>query len=150
MSWLPIMTGSVFRGGSGSRGVCGDRAALGVGEAAEVHEAGHVDADEHVGLGVEDVVELEGAHLAGDVGEGDGEGAAEAAALFRLAEGDDLGVFDGGEQGADGLTGVGAAAVAGAVEGDAGGLVEFAGPGFDAEAVVDEVDDFPGPTGERV
>jgi hypothetical protein len=71
-----------------------------------VHEAGHVDAGEHVGFGVEDVVELEGAHLAGDVREGDGKRAAEAAALFLLAEGDDLGVFDGGQQGADGLAGL--------------------------------------------
>jgi hypothetical protein len=35
------------------------------------------------------------------------------------------------------------------VEGDAGGGSNFPGPGFDAEAVVDEVDDFPGPVGER-
>jgi hypothetical protein len=33
------------------------------------------------------VVELEGAHLAGDVREGDGEGAAEAAALFGWPKG---------------------------------------------------------------
>lgn len=126
-----------------------DRTALGRGEAGEVHEAGHVDADEHVGIGIEDIVELEGAHLARDVGESDGEGAAKSAALFLLAERDDFGVFDRGEERADGLAGGGAAAMAGAMEGDTGRFLELAGPGFDAEAVVDEIDDFPCAVGER-
>ena len=126
-----------------------DRAALGGGEAGEMHEAGHVDTDEQVGIGIEDIVELEGTHLAGDVGESDGEGAAEPTALLLLAERDDLGVFDRGQERADGLAGGGAAAVAGAVEGDAGRFLELAGPGFDTEAVVDEINDFPGAVGER-
>ena len=46
------------------------------------------------GFSVEDVVELEGAHAAGDVREGHREGAAEAAALVGLAEGDDFEVAD--------------------------------------------------------
>ncbi len=66
----------------------GDGAALGGGEAGEVHEAGHVAADEEIGLLFEDVVELERAHFSGNVREGDGESAAEAAALLTLAEGE--------------------------------------------------------------
>jgi hypothetical protein len=66
-----------------------------------------------------------------------------------LAEGDDLGVFDGGKQGADGLSGAGSTAVAGAVEGDAGGFGELAGPRLDAGAIEDEIHDFPGAARER-
>ena len=84
------------------------------------------------------------------MGEGDGEGAAEAAALFVLAEGGDDGVFDRFQQREGGLAAVSAATVAGAVEGDTGGFLKFSGPGFDAEAVVNEVHDFPSATGEGV
>ncbi len=67
------------------------------GEAREVHEAGHVAADEEVGLLFEDVVEFERSHFSGDVREGDREGAAEAAALFALAEGEQGDIADGGK-----------------------------------------------------
>ena len=49
-----------------------------------------------------------------------------------------------------GLAAAGAATVAGTVEGDARGLIELSGPFFDTQPVVDEVHDFPGPTGEGV
>lgn len=81
----------------------GDGAALGGGETGEVHEAGHVAADEEVGVLFEHVVELERAHFSGDVGECYREGAAEAAALLGLAEGDERDVFDRGKQGAGGF-----------------------------------------------
>ena len=35
------------------------------------------------------------------------------------------------------------------MEGDAGGLFEFTGPGLDADAIEDEIDDFPCAAGER-
>ncbi len=73
----------------------GDLATLVGGEAGEVHEAGHIAADEKVGFLFEDVVELEGAHFSGNVREGDREGAAEAAALFALAEGKQCEIADG-------------------------------------------------------
>ena len=125
-----------------------DRAALGDGEAVEMHEAGHVAADEDVGVGGEDVVEFERTHAAGNVREGDGKGAAEAATLLVLAEGGNDGVFDGAEELERGLAAASAAAVAGTVEGDAGRLSEFSRPRLDAEAVENEVHDFPCPAGE--
>ena len=73
----------------------GDGPSLGGGQTGKVHQAGHVDAGEHVGLGVENVVEFQRAHLARDVGKRHGKRAAEAAALFLLSERDDLGVLDG-------------------------------------------------------
>lgn len=63
-------------------------------ETRQVHEARHVAADEEVGVLLEDVVELERSHFPGDVREGDGEGSAEAAALFALSEGDECDVAD--------------------------------------------------------
>lgn len=74
-----------------------DGASLGGGESREVHEAGHVAADEEVGVLFEHVVELERAHFSGNVGKGYREGAAEAATLLGLAEGDQGDVFDRGK-----------------------------------------------------
>ncbi len=127
-----------------------DLAALGDGEAGEVHEAGHVSADEDIGIGFENIVQFQSAHAAGNVGEGDREGAAEAAALLGLAEGGDDGILNGFEQGEGGLTAAGAAAVTGAVEGDAGGFLKFSGPFLDAQTIVDEVHHFPSAARERV
>lgn len=125
-----------------------DRAALGLGEAAEMHEAGHVDADEQIWLDVENSVEFEIPHPPRNVWEGDGEGAAESATLLGLTEGHDLSFFDGGKQAADGLTRAGAARVAGTVEGETGGFIKFSRPGFYAQAVVNEVHDFPSAVGQ--
>ena len=120
-----------------------DRAALGLGEAAEMHEAGHVDADEQIWLDVENSIEFEVPHPPRNVWEGDGKSAAKTAALLGLTEGDDLRVIDGCQQRADGLAGASAAGVAGTVEGETGGFIEFSRPGFYAQAVVNEVHDFP-------
>lgn len=126
-----------------------DRTTLSGGEAGKMHEAGHVDANEHVRIGIKNVVELKGAHLAGDVREGDREGAAKSATLLLLAEGNDFGVFDRSEESADRLAGGGATAVARAVEGDASRILKLAGPSLDAEAVVNEIDDLPRAVRER-
>ena len=72
----------------------GDLATLRGGESGEVHQAGHVTADEEIWFLFEDVVELERSHFSRDVREGDGECAAEAAALFALAEGDQGDILD--------------------------------------------------------
>lgn len=127
-----------------------DRTALGDGEAIEVHEAGHIAADEDVRVRFQDMVELERAHPPGNVGESDGKGAAETAALLGLAERSDKGVFDGFQELQGCLAAASAAAMAGAMEGDAGGFRKFSRPFFDAETVVDEVHDLPSPAGERV
>ena len=78
----------------------GNLATLIGGKAGEVHETGHVAADEEVGFLFEDVVEFEGAHFSGDMREGDGEGATEAATLLALSEGEQSDIADGREQGA--------------------------------------------------
>ena len=112
------------------------------GEAVKVHEAAHVAGDHDVGVFGAEVFEFERAHRGGDIREGDGERAAETAALFAFADGDDARAGDGGEQLKGGFAAGRAAGVAGAVEGE-GGFV-FAGPGRDAEGVDDEIGEFPG------
>ena len=127
-----------------------DGAPLGDGETGQVHKTGHVAADKDVRIGLENMVEFQGTHAAGNVGKRDGKGAAEAAALLGLTEGGDFGVADGFKEFHGGLTTAGAATVARAMEGDACRLLEFAGPFFNAQAVVNEIHDFPGAAGQRV
>ena len=95
-----------------------------------------------------DVVEFELAHRAGDVREPHGEGAAEPAALLGFAEGHDFGAIDGAEEGLNRGGGVGAAAVTGTMKRDLG--IVTTGPRGDAEAVDDEVGQFPRAVAEGV
>ena len=127
-----------------------DCAALVLCEPVEVHQAGHVRADEHVGLDFEHVIEFERSHLTGNVREGDGEGSAETAALFRLPEGDHLGIFDRCKQRAHGFAGLGAAAVTGSVKRNSRRFFKFSGPCADVEVVENEIDYFSGSLGKRV
>ena len=122
-----------------------DRSALDSGKAGDVHQAGHIAADQDVGIAFQNVIQLQGSHASGDVGEGDGKSASKATALLILAEGDDFCIFDRGEQCGDCRSTIRAAAVAGAVKGDAGRFVESALPAFHPEAIGDEVTHFPRP-----
>nr|BFE82286.1 hypothetical protein GCM10020093_048870 [Planobispora longispora] len=65
---------------------------------ADVHQAGVVGGAEHLGAGGHDVVHLVGAHGGGDGRVLDGEGAAEAAALLRARERDQLQAPDAPQQ----------------------------------------------------
>ena len=118
-----------------------DGFALFLGETAEVHEAAHIERGDDVGFGLADVFEFQLAHAFGDVRETHAESAAEAAALLALAEGQDCNAGDGSEELGGGVAALGAARVAGTVEGDAG--VELAGPFGDAEAVDDVITKLP-------
>ena len=64
----------------------GDRPLLLAGQPVEVHEAGQIRGDEDVGFVLHQVVELQGAHLSGNIREDHREGSAEPAALVALPD----------------------------------------------------------------
>lgn len=126
----------------------GHGALLAVGQSREMHEAAEIGGGQDIRGGGEGVVELEGAHGAGNVGEGHRKGTAKAAALILLGKGDEFQAGDGTEQGFHGGPGASAASVAGVMQGDAFG--KGTGPGLDPQTVHEEVAQFPGAVAEIV
>jgi len=104
----------------------------------KVHEAGVIAGGADFGAGAEDGGSFFSEHGGGDVGIFDGEGSAEAAALFGVGEIDELDAADVLEEAHGAVAEVeGAEAVAAGVVGDAVGVV--GSYVFEAEAVGEEL-----------